>query len=80
MKLYVECLKENQADHHKCRELSKHYLNCRMNKDLMKKEDLSNLGFGENGEYNRIYRTDSKESSGFIAGTGVKPSSKGRIW
>ena len=78
MKLYLSCLKENKSDHHGCRDQSKGYLQCRMDKDLMMKEDLNGLGFGDVGEYVRVSTQGdkSKEANGFISGTGVGVSRK----
>ncbi|ORX85380.1 hypothetical protein K493DRAFT_319979 [Basidiobolus meristosporus CBS 931.73] len=42
---YMECLKENKAINGACRDLSKAYLKCRMERDLMAKDDFKNLGF-----------------------------------
>lgn len=42
---YMSCLRENQDDNSLCRELSKEYLKCRMDNDLMAKEDWKSLGF-----------------------------------
>ena len=47
MKIYLDCLKEKKGTHFDCRELSGKYLSCRMEKDLMAKEDLNQLGLGE---------------------------------
>jgi len=44
---YLKCLKENKNDSFACREVSKDYLQCRMEKNLMVKEDLGNLGFND---------------------------------
>ncbi|KAK9717349.1 Cytochrome c oxidase assembly protein cox19 [Basidiobolus ranarum] len=42
---YMECLKQNKAVNGACRDLSKAYLKCRMERDLMTKDDFKNLGF-----------------------------------
>jgi cytochrome c oxidase assembly protein subunit 19 len=47
MKDYVACLKKQKGDSLECKNLSKRYLECRMDKNLMAKEDLSKLGFAE---------------------------------
>lgn len=82
MKIYLNCLKHNKADQHECKDQSKAYLNCRMETGLMLKEDLSNLGFGEAGNYVRITHDESqgKETKGFIAGLGVKSSNKWKFF
>ncbi|KZS18483.1 Phosphopantothenoylcysteine decarboxylase [Daphnia magna] len=43
---YMICLRENNNQNSKCREVSKDYLDCRMQKQLMVKEDWAKLGFG----------------------------------
>ena len=78
MKTYLSCLKENKQDHFPCKAFSRSYLQCRMDKDLMMTEPLDNLGLGDSKQYVRVQPTKdtntSKESKGFIAGTGVAPS------
>jgi hypothetical protein len=47
----------------------------------MMKEDLSNLGFGENPSYTRVQSDEGlKEKEGFISGTNVKASKKSVFW
>jgi hypothetical protein len=41
MMTFLECLKKNDADHFPCRSASADYLKCRMDKDLMAKDDLN---------------------------------------
>ena len=40
---YLECIKKNGGD--SCRQISREYLKCRMDNDLMAHDDLDNLGF-----------------------------------
>ncbi|QHN75898.1 hypothetical protein HN51_053539 [Arachis hypogaea] len=50
-KEYLGCLKTAGHQSEKCRDFSKKYLQCRMEKNLMAKQDLAELGFKErNGE------------------------------
>ena len=42
---YMACLKANQKESGQCREESKAYLNCRMENNLMAKEEWKKLGF-----------------------------------
>ena len=42
---YLRCLKENKNDCFSCRPVSQEYLQCRMDKQLMAKDDMKNLGF-----------------------------------
>ncbi|KAK4590745.1 hypothetical protein RGQ29_021067 [Quercus rubra] len=46
-KEYLSCLKSSGHNSEKCRHLSKKYLQCRMEKNLMAKQDMSELGFGK---------------------------------
>ena len=78
MRGFLECLRKNNSEHNSCREQSKIYLQCRMDKELMAKEDLSKLGLGEGGSYTRVASNEGeKESTGFVAGLGVRASNKG---
>lgn len=45
MLVYMNCLRENRDDNSKCREQSKNYLQCRMDNNLMAKEEMTKLGF-----------------------------------
>jgi cytochrome c oxidase assembly protein subunit 19 len=47
MKKFLTCLKENGGDHFPCKNDSEMYLQCRMDRGLMAKDDLSKLGFGK---------------------------------
>nr|OQO23075.1 hypothetical protein B0A51_09579 [Rachicladosporium sp. CCFEE 5018] len=50
MKKYLACLKTVKGmNSPECRELSKGYLQCRMERNLMAPDSMKNLGFG-NGE------------------------------
>ncbi|XP_006454724.1 hypothetical protein AGABI2DRAFT_133403 [Agaricus bisporus var. bisporus H97] len=44
MLVYMKCLKENSSTSTPCRALSRSYLDCRMRKGLMERDDWSNLG------------------------------------
>jgi cytochrome c oxidase assembly protein subunit 19 len=77
MKLFLDCLKKNKQDHFPCKEFSKAYLQCRMDHDLMAKEDMKSLGLGKEGEYVRVQKPDGeKEAAGFVSGLGVKAGKK----
>lgn len=81
MKAFLACLRKSNSDHFPCRHLSAKYLECRMDKELMAKDDLNNIGLGETGTYLRVQREPGeKERNGFVAGTGVKASKKGGIF
>lgn len=81
MKLFLSCLKENNSDHYPCRDFSATYLKCRMEKDLMAKDDMDNIGMGEKANYVRQKSEESSQNRGaFTAGTGVKASKKWSFW
>ena len=45
---YMVCLSENSHKNSECRTQSKNYLQCRMEKGLMAKEEWSKLGYRDN--------------------------------
>ena len=47
---YMVCLSENGNKNSECRQQSKNYLQCRMEKNLMAKEEWSKLGFSDIGD------------------------------
>ncbi len=80
--MFLKCLKENKDDNLPCKSLSKDYLQCRMDRNLMAKDDMDNLGFNE--KHMNLTRKPSeegnKETQGFVAGLGVKGSNKWQWW
>lgn len=46
MTSYMKCLQTNRDDNAVCRLLAKDYLQCRMENNLMAKEEWKSLGFG----------------------------------
>ena len=76
---FQKCMKQHKGGHAKCRSFSKTYLACRMDNELMARDDFKNLGVTktaeeaalkvhrENGERNR-----KKENKGFVAGLTVR--------
>lgn len=77
MEHYLACLKENKDMHHKCREHSKGYLQCRMENELMSPENLDQLGFSKEAEVEGAREYDnSKEKAGFTAGKHISKESK----
>nr|XP_056722352.1 cytochrome c oxidase assembly protein COX19 [Euleptes europaea] len=42
---YMKCLRENGFENNLCRQESKEYLECRMDRQLMAREPLEKLGF-----------------------------------
>ncbi|KAJ3670693.1 hypothetical protein LUZ60_008119 [Juncus effusus] len=49
-KEYIACLKLSGFKSENCKQLSKKYLECRMERNLMAKQSLSELGFGKETE------------------------------
>jgi len=45
---YMICMNTNRNDNTACRLKARDYLQCRMDNNLMAKEDFSKLGFSEN--------------------------------
>lgn len=45
MQEYMACMKAHRSESGKCRHLTRQYLECRMEKGLMEKDEMSNLGF-----------------------------------
>jgi hypothetical protein len=84
MQMFLQCLKENKSDHFPCKSFTKTYLKCRMEHNLMAKDDLDSLGLKEGKEYIRksmVEDEHKKESKGFVAGLNVRGSSKWNwIW
>jgi cytochrome c oxidase assembly protein subunit 19 len=78
MVAFQTCLRENGSNHSKCRQFSQLYLTCRMDHQLMAREDLKDLGFTEEAEKNALNATNrtlgevKKENKGFVAGTNIK--------
>ncbi len=64
---YMACLRENQMQNTKCRTESKEYLECRMNANLMVREDWSKLGFKEWNEKLKEHR--QKQAAAAAAAT-----------
>ena len=76
MRDYLACLKRESGDSVECKDLSRRYLECRMDKNLMAREDLGKLGFKEkdpsssssSSSQSRPARRRARE--GFIPGVG----------
>ncbi|XP_067939188.1 uncharacterized protein [Watersipora subatra] len=47
MMKYMNCLNDKDMENGQCRDLSKDYLQCRMDHNLMTKEDWRYLGYGK---------------------------------
>lgn len=77
MNAYVDCLKENKDMHHKCRDFSKAYLQCRIDHNLMSKENLDQMGFSSETQVEGAREYDnSKEKAGFVAGKHISKDTK----
>ncbi|KAJ7169495.1 hypothetical protein C8R46DRAFT_1217188 [Mycena filopes] len=63
MKLYIACLRDNSSTSSPCRLLSKNYLDCRMTKGLMERDDWKNLGFKEEKQAPKDSPTQSQPDS-----------------
>ncbi|KAI0961124.1 hypothetical protein AcV7_000310 [Taiwanofungus camphoratus] len=46
MKVYLDCLRKNSSNSTPCRHLNKEYLDCRMSRGLMERDEWRNLGLG----------------------------------
>uniref|UniRef100_A0A8C9KWG4 Cytochrome c oxidase assembly protein COX19 n=1 Tax=Panthera tigris altaica TaxID=74533 RepID=A0A8C9KWG4_PANTA len=44
---FMKCLRDNRFENALCRSVSKDYLECRMERQLMAQEPLEKLGFGD---------------------------------
>ncbi|KAH9836516.1 uncharacterized protein C8Q71DRAFT_835013 [Rhodofomes roseus] len=44
MKVYLDCLRKNASNSTPCRHLNRDYLDCRMNRGLMDRDEWKNLG------------------------------------
>ncbi|CAM9304532.1 unnamed protein product [Pylaiella littoralis] len=76
-KSFLACLEKNDRDHLPCKSLSKRYLACRMDRNLMAKEEFEKLGFTSEEEYQRIrsqapVKEGKKEGEGFVGGTHIR--------
>ncbi|KAF2833486.1 hypothetical protein CC86DRAFT_365375 [Ophiobolus disseminans] len=48
---YLRCIKSHRGSNDpECRNLSKSYLSCRMDRNLMAPDSFKNLGFGDNSD------------------------------
>lgn len=75
MQTYLQCLQDEDDAHYKCREFSKQYLQCRMEHDLMAKEDLNQLGYSAAVKGAKEYNHE-KEKAGYTAGKHIAKQSK----
>ncbi|XP_038718322.1 cytochrome c oxidase assembly protein COX19-like [Tripterygium wilfordii] len=59
---YLNCLNSSGRQSEKCQPFSKKYLECRMAKNLMAKQDMAELGFGRQTEM----ETSGEKNNGSI--------------
>eukprot|EP00745_Piridium_sociabile_P008427 TRINITY_DN156974_c0_g1_i1.p1 TRINITY_DN156974_c0_g1~~TRINITY_DN156974_c0_g1_i1.p1 ORF type:complete len:107 (+),score=28.27 TRINITY_DN156974_c0_g1_i1:32-322(+) len=63
MTKYMRCLRENRQENTKCRQESMDYLNCRMDRNLMLKEDWKKLGYSDLAKDNTTTNSSSSSTS-----------------
>ena len=76
---FQQCLKDSKSAHAPCKHISKMYLECRMQKGLMQKEDLNTLGFHEGAnvkgiidEGRLVSGSEKLRKEGFVGGVYIK--------
>eukprot|EP00002_Diphylleia_rotans_P029092 TRINITY_DN589_c0_g1_i2.p1 TRINITY_DN589_c0_g1~~TRINITY_DN589_c0_g1_i2.p1 ORF type:complete len:119 (-),score=23.11 TRINITY_DN589_c0_g1_i2:45-401(-) len=70
MKEYIKCVEQNDNRAYACVHFSREYLQCRMDRGLMEKQELDSLGLKENSvDPTKIVQTERKEDSGFVPGS-----------
>lgn len=69
---FLACLKTHGNEHINCKAISKRYLECRMNKGLMARDDLKNVGFSDDDAPPRVSTEGQRESAGFVAGLHIE--------
>ncbi|KAJ3027186.1 UNVERIFIED_CONTAM: Cytochrome c oxidase assembly protein cox19 [Siphonaria sp. JEL0065] len=66
---YMSCMNEQKrGDHKKCRDLSKAYIECRMNTNLMEKDKMENIGFHESDKTKKKVGSSAGGSGGASVG------------
>ncbi|KAI1081721.1 hypothetical protein F5B20DRAFT_53974 [Whalleya microplaca] len=64
MTRYLSCIKKVRGvNDEECRSLAKSYLSCRMDRNLMARDEFKNLGFAEDSNANKSSSSEPKESS-----------------
>ncbi|KAG6866868.1 hypothetical protein C0991_008804 [Blastosporella zonata] len=63
MTLYMKCMRDNESTSTLCREMSKNYLECRMSKGLMERDEWGNLGMANLVKKEEKNTTLDKDSS-----------------
>lgn len=77
MQRYLDCLQAHKDVHHQCRDLSRQYLECRMERGLMSRENLDDMGYGDDKRVEGAQEYDkAKERGGFTAGKHISSQEK----
>ncbi|KAH9927529.1 uncharacterized protein BXZ73DRAFT_48817 [Epithele typhae] len=61
MQSYLDCLRKNGSNSTPCRHLNKDYLECRMARGLMERDDWKNLGLNGVDERSSGHKDDPKD-------------------
>lgn len=77
MQDYVDCLQQHNDAHYQCRDLSRAYLECRMQVGLMARENMADLGYRDDTVVRNAREYDhAKEKAGYVAGKHIAKESK----
>ena len=77
MKTYLACLEQSDDAHYRCKEHSRAYLQCRMDRQLMAPENLDSLGFSPaHAVKGAVVYDNAKEKAGYTAGKHIHKESK----
>jgi len=63
MAKYMRCLRENHSNGSLCRLQAKDYLQCRMDRNLMAKEDWNKLGYSDSIDKTKNNKSSSEAST-----------------
>ncbi|KAK9821061.1 hypothetical protein WJX74_007551 [Apatococcus lobatus] len=67
---YLACLKEQKGAADNCKQVAQQYLQCRMDRNLMARQEMSELGFGrsQKAEPGSAETPEERKKTGFVAG------------
>ncbi|KAF6145723.1 hypothetical protein GIB67_018675 [Kingdonia uniflora] len=68
---YIDCLKSSTYQSERCRNFSKKYLECRMERNLMARQDMSELGFRKEYDIKDLEEKNEKIENEHTPSTGV---------
>ena len=77
MAAFTGCVQAHGNLHHQCRDESKAYLQCRMDRGLMAKEDLTTLGFNDSFPVKMDSSATAAEPGEVVAGLAAAAKKKG---